>query len=137
MALATFTPPTTILPFEGSTISRWHTDRGVTVWRYNGTWYQQQDPFWGNDAIAGVKDADIVPAVSRPGGEKTDNTDRDRYLFLGGHVYTVSSAVGDELTAAGYTVVALPSDVGDTTGPAHWSELTVTWSGMTVRWSEL
>lgn len=73
--------------------------QGRTVYRKGNTWATVDEPAWDD-----IKDADLVAAADRPGGEKTDGTDRDRYLFIGGHVYTVSQAVADALTAAGYTV---------------------------------
>ena len=94
--MATFNTPTDRLPFKGL-LSNWMYNRGRTVYRLDGTWVETTDPYW--DTIAA---ADIVAVADRPGGERTDGTDRDRYLFLGGRTYTVSAAVASTLTSAGY-----------------------------------
>lgn len=96
--MPTFTTPVDRRPL-GKPFERWKYDRGRTVYKKNGTWHEVSDPLWSE-----IEAADIVAAANRPGGERTDGTNRDRYLFLGGRTYTVSSAVGSELTAAGYTV---------------------------------
>lgn len=70
---------------------------GKTVYRVGGVWSETANPPWATIAAA-----DVVAAADRPGGERTDSTDRDRYVFLGGRVYEVSAAVAAELTAAGY-----------------------------------
>jgi hypothetical protein len=119
-------------PFQG-TLSQWHTDRGISVWKQGGVWYQAQEPFWGNETTSGVKDADVVPAAIRPGGERTDNTDRDRYLFFGGHVYTVSAGVAAELIDAGYSVSS-PVVVGPG-DPARWNTIGGTWADQTATWT--
>lgn len=119
----TFNPPTQALQFTGL-IHQWRTDQGVSVWRYNGTWYQSSEPFWGNETSIGIKDADVVAKADRPGGERTDNTDRDRYLFLGGRVYTISAAVAATLVAAGYAPTeGVPSEGGTFRWDSfHWDD---------------
>ena len=92
--MATFVGPTDRIPFAGL-LSNWRYDRGRTVYRLNSVWYETSDPYWDT-----IKDADLVAVADRPGGERTDGTDRDRYLFLGGRTYTVSSAVATALTNA-------------------------------------
>lgn len=131
--MPTFAPPTTDVPFRGL-LERWNTVRGVTVWKQGGVWYRQQEPFWGNADATGVKDADIVAPANRPGGERTDNTDRDRYLFFGGHVYTVSSAIAAELTAEGYVTIADPAPSGPV-GPFTWETVPGTWAAQTLTWA--
>lgn len=91
-----FTTPTTREPFAPP-FERFRYDRGKTIYRSGGTWFVGQDFPWST-----LRDADLVDPADRPGGERTDGTDRDRYLFLGGRTYTVSDAVASELTDAGY-----------------------------------
>lgn len=95
--MPTFSPPTDRLYFERP-LHRWYTLRGRTVWRVNGVWHENNGP-WYDD----VKIADVVPVAQRPGGEDLGDGKGDRYLFFGGHDYTVSSAVAASLAAAGYT----------------------------------
>lgn len=92
--MATFTPPTERDVVKGriGEFPRVGIDRGVTVWRSGGTWSQQRNPL-NSDLIA----ADRVATADLPAGED------GRLVFLGGHVYTVSSAVATLLNAAGYS----------------------------------
>lgn len=99
--MPTFNSPTDRLPFAAP-FRQWKYNRGRTVWRLNGVWQEGNGFPWGSDQVTGLRDADIVPKVDRPGGERTDGTDRDRYLFIGGKVYVISAAVAATLTAAGY-----------------------------------
>lgn len=94
--MPTFTTPVDRRPL-GKPFERWKYDRGRTVYKKDGTWVETTDPLWSV-----IAEADLVAQASRPGGERTDGTDRDRYLFLGGRVYEVSAAVAAELTTAGY-----------------------------------
>lgn len=94
--MATFTGPVDRIPFAPP-FDMFKFERGRTVYRLNGAWHEDAEPEWATIAAA-----DLVAAASRPGGERTDGTDRDRYLFLGGHTYTVSSTVATDLTNAGY-----------------------------------
>ena len=82
--MPTFTPPT---QDQGVTTGDRLFDRytipvGLSVVRVNGSFTTLPFPWLGD--LAGL----------------TDGTD----YFLGGHVYTVTSEVAAELTAAGYTV---------------------------------
>lgn len=77
-------------------IHQWVTHRGRTVYRKDGTWHEGTD-FLHSDLAA----SDVVDAADRPGGERFVN-DKDTLCFVGGHVYTISQAVADLLTAAGY-----------------------------------
>lgn len=88
--------PVDRIPFKPP-LHQWTTPRGRTVYRKDGVWVETSDAYWDT-----IKEADLVPASDRPGGERTDGTDRDRYLFLGGRRYTISSAVGTTLTDAGF-----------------------------------
>lgn len=128
--MPTFAGPTDNQPFSGL-LSRWHYPRGRTVYRYNGTWYEGNEFPWGSDQVVGLRDADVVPVADRPGGERTDGTDRDRYLFLGGRVYTVSAAVATTLAAAGY------STVDESPTPSTWARLTGTWADLVGSWGDL
>lgn len=92
--MTTFNPPVDRIPFAPP-LSEWKYDRGRTVYRLNSVWYETTDPYWDT-----IKEADLVDVADRPGGERTDGTNRDRYLFLGGRTYTVSSAVATALTNA-------------------------------------
>lgn len=94
--MPTFSGPTIRLPFAPP-LHNWRYDKGVTVYRKDGAWVETTDPYWPT-----IKTADIVAVANRPGGDKTDDTSGDRYLFRGGYVYTVSDAVAAELTTAGY-----------------------------------
>lgn len=90
--VATFQPPTFNIPFAPP-LDRWHTARGMTVYRAAGTWTVTTDPYWQT-----LQGCDVVAAGSRPGGEKIDNL-HDYYVFLGGRVYTVSDTIAAEITA--------------------------------------
>lgn len=93
--MPTFTPPTqreVVVGGRGQ-FPRVGIDRGITVWRQSGTWHQQRNPYNGD-----LAQADVVATADLPAGES------NKLLFLGGHVYPVSEAVGTLLTDAGYTV---------------------------------
>lgn len=94
--MPTFNTPVDRLPM-GKPFERWKYERGRTVYKLGGEWVETIDPLWSV-----IAEADLVAAADRPGGERTDGTDRDRYLFLGGRAYEVSAAVAAELTTAGY-----------------------------------
>lgn len=80
-----------------SLFSRLSLNTGKTVYRKGGVWYSTESPSQNDLALA-----DRVATVDLPGGEE------GRYLFLGGHMYGVSQAVADLLTAAGFTVSEVP-----------------------------
>jgi len=63
----------------GRLFYRYKINRGVTVYRLDGTWYEQQFP------------------------EQTD-LDASSVYYLGGHEYTVNLAEKTALETAGYTV---------------------------------
>lgn len=94
--MATFSGPVDQMPFAPP-LERWTYDRGRTVYRSGGTWVEGSDFEW--DILAA---ADVVAVADRPGGEKVDGVN-DAYVFLGGRVYEVSSAVATALTNAGYS----------------------------------
>ena len=99
--MPTFSPPTRSEAIVASgrrgNISRLWSELdhnvGQTVVRSGGTFTTHIEP--SQDVL---DTADTVATADLPGGEQ------GKYLFLGGHVYTVSSAVGTELTNAGYSV---------------------------------
>lgn len=104
-----YTGPVEERPFARP-LERWGYDRGRTVYRAGGTWMIGSDFDWATIAAA-----DVVPVADRPGGERTDGTDRDRFLFIGGKEYDVSDAVFDALVAAGFASVgSVFYDVGGT-----------------------
>lgn len=104
--MPTFSPPVERRPLA-KPFQRWKYDRGRTVYKKNSVWHEVSDPSWEEIATA-----DVVAVANRPGGERTDGTNQDRYLFLGGREYTISTAVGTELVAAGFTVVGMPGGGG-------------------------
>lgn len=91
--MATFNPPTDRMPFAPP-LEQFTYPRGRTVYRSGGAWHEGSGFDW--DTLAA---ADVVAVADRPGGEKVDNLN-DHYVFLGGRVYTVSSAVATALTNA-------------------------------------
>lgn len=94
--MPTFAGPTDRIPFVGL-LSSWTFDRGRTVYRSGGVWYEGTDIEW--DVLAA---ADVVPNADRPGGEDWNDRQGSRYVFLGGRVYTVSNVVAAELAAGGF-----------------------------------
>ncbi len=89
--MPTFAGPTERMPFA-KPLEMFTYPRGRTVYRSGGAWIEGSD--FTTDELA---TADVVGLADRPGGEKIDGT--DRYLFGGGRVYTISSAVASTLTA--------------------------------------
>lgn len=93
--MPTFTPPTTSYPGESGD---WFLDmiaypHGITVYSTDGgyTWKETEFPYLGD-----LQSVDpITSQVTGPGVE-------GETYFLGGHVYPVSQALADTLTAAGY-----------------------------------
>lgn len=100
--MPTFNPPTRDEAFSresmygtvASLFARITRKVGKTVYKdTNGDWHTKVSP-----TQLTLADTAVVAPADLPGGED------GRYVFLGGHTYVVSAAIGDELTAAGYTV---------------------------------
>ena len=93
--MPTFTPPSTAYPnYSGD----WLMDmllqnHGISVYSTDGgvTWKESEYPYLGDLAS-------IDPITSQTLGPGVEGTT----YFLGGHIYTITQAVADSLTAAGY-----------------------------------
>lgn len=93
--MPTFTPPSVSYP-NGS--GDWLMDmldipHGITIYSTDGgvTWQQSEYPYLGELAS-------IDPTTMQTLGPGVEGTT----YFLGGHVYTITQAVANTLTAAGY-----------------------------------
>lgn len=94
--MPTFEPPTYTVSQPGDLFTRLLTKHevGQTVWKDSvGVWHTQASP----------TTQDLNSAATLPHGDSSESYD-GRYVFIGGHVHTVSSAVATELTAAGFSV---------------------------------
>lgn len=91
--MPTFNTPTQLFqyPTGSRLLDRMRPQRGVTVYSTDGgaTWKQAVYPYQGN-----VGNVNAVTGVAT----YTEGVD----YFLGGHVYTITSAQATALTAAGY-----------------------------------
>lgn len=96
--MPTFTPPVAVYPNDSGDwlMDMLQQNHGITVYSLDGgtTWQQSEYPYLGNLASEDPVNGGVV-------GPSANAAEGVTY-FLGGHVYTITTAQATSLTNAGY-----------------------------------